>query len=271
VADPAKGEAALNTALDMGIYTVHSSYEYGTQEATGRILAARPDRDRVSHIIKSHSKGAQMDAAEFRAFVEGQLRVLGADKIDIMQIRGSWEDDLVILEHTLKLVEEGKVIATALFAYNMDQARSAIPMDGFSGLAAYLNPLTLEVADAYPLLREIGKKVLAYQPLAAGALSDHRQSWEGLPEDDRFKDEEGKSLFALRARIAKVLGGTPESWSAFSLGFLLSRPETAGVVVSMNAPEQVQDLVSKLGAEQIGESLFNRIAELYRTHQKQSR
>lgn len=90
------GQRALEEALDLGIDFVHSSYEHGTRWSTGEVLARHPRRDRVRHAIKVNVPAwgePQFNPVAFRRQVEGALRDLRADRIDIVQHlqRGDFE------------------------------------------------------------------------------------------------------------------------------------------------------------------------------------
>lgn len=90
------GQRALEEALDLGIDFVHSSYEHGTRWSTGEVLARHPRRDRVRHAIKVNVPAwgePQFNPVAFRRQVEGALRDLRSDRIDIVQHlqRGDFE------------------------------------------------------------------------------------------------------------------------------------------------------------------------------------
>ena len=262
-ADPAEGAAALAAAIELGITTFHSSYEYGVQEGFGVLLRRMGVQGEVQHIVKSHSN-SKMTKDEQREFLAGQLDVLGAERIDVFQIRGStWADEERILENVTPLIDEGLIVSTAAFAYDNGQATTAVADDRIDGLAEYVNPLKLKAAAGYPAAAALGKKVLAFQPLCEGAFSDKRPSWEELPEGDRFKSDRGRMMLGHRAKVAELLPEPPRSWPAFALSFCLSRPETAGVVVSMNTADQVRGLAKMLDGPEIDEVTWQAIRELH--------
>ncbi len=109
--------------------------------------------------------------------------------------------------------------------------------------------------------------MIAFQPLAEGALSDERGSWESLPATDRLKNERGHLFLEHRQRVEKLLGGRPQSWVKFGMGLVLSRAQTAGVVVGMNTPQQVRALIAaSANAPVVDDATYNKLVELFRKH-----
>jgi aryl-alcohol dehydrogenase-like predicted oxidoreductase len=264
-ADPKQAEAALNEALDMGINVIHSSFEYGSQEATGRFLKGRRDRQDLLHMVKTPKDGATMSHAEFGRWLDEQLRLLAAERIAILQVRGgTWEEERKIHDVAQPFIDQGKVLTAAVFAYDDENAGAALADGRAAGLAAYINPMYLFAGGAYAMLAQAGRKMIAFQPLAEGALSDRRTTWEALPASDRLKTDRGRLFLAHRARVAEVLGEAPESWVRFGMGLVLGRKETAGVVVSMNTPEQVRGLAAALDAAPVDDATFLKLVDLFR-------
>jgi aryl-alcohol dehydrogenase-like predicted oxidoreductase len=263
--DARAAEAALNEALDRGVNVVHSSYEYGSQEATGKFLAGRKDRDRLLHMVKTHKDAVGWTGEQFGRWIEEQLRLLHTERIAILQVRGmTWEDERRIFDVAAPFIAQGKVTTAAIFAYDADNARAALDDGRCTGLAAYINPMYLFAGDAFPMLASAGKKIFAFQPLAEGALSDSRTTWDALPAGDRLKNDRGRLFLEHRAKVAALLGGAPQSWLRFGLGLTLGRQETAGIVVSMNTPDQVRGLLDALDSPPVDDATFFKLVDLFK-------
>jgi hypothetical protein len=87
-ADEQTGTRALAAALDGGVTTIHSSYEYGTRWALTDVLRDHPKRHELHHVIKvtvPDFADAGFDAAKFRGQVEEALRELHAERIAVVQ------------------------------------------------------------------------------------------------------------------------------------------------------------------------------------------
>jgi aryl-alcohol dehydrogenase-like predicted oxidoreductase len=172
------------------VTTFHSSHEYEGHEFFARVLAgvrrARPAAELV-HIAKiavPHFEEHGFSAARFRAHVERQRQVLGAERLDLVQwlVRSKPIADgprLATLARSVdelsevweRLVEDGKVGALASFPYSPAFARAVSDVPVVSGLCSYLN---LDELDDAPLLDRLaagGKGFVALRPLHAGALA----------------------------------------------------------------------------------------------------
>src|SRR2546426_4643609 len=107
--DAAERESAIRLALERGITFFDTAPTYGDGESEhllGRALQAH--RDRVAIATKV---GPQDDP---RASLEGSLRRLASDYVDLIQLHealGRWEWSL---EKLLKLQEEGKALGIGL-------------------------------------------------------------------------------------------------------------------------------------------------------------
>ncbi len=266
-ADMKVAQAALNEALDLGVNVIHSSFEYGSQELTGRFLHDRPERRALLHMVKSPTDPTGLTVESFGRWLDEQLELLHTERIAILQVRAkTWELERQMYELALPYVQSGKITTTAAFAYDDDIARAAVADGRVNGLAAYVNPMYLFAGDAYALLKKAGKQMIAFQPLAEGAMSDSRTTWEALPAGDRLKNDRGKLFLEHRARVEKLLKKKPDSWVRFAMGFVLGRPQTAGVVTSMNTPQQVRSLVEATDATPVDEATYLKLVELFRQH-----
>jgi aryl-alcohol dehydrogenase-like predicted oxidoreductase len=105
---------ALNRALDLGLSYIDTAPGYGSgisEEVLGRVIGRRR-----SECVVATKTGAR-DPAGIRQSVEGSLRRLQTDVIDVLQFHGGWyppEDTEALLnrgglETCQKLREEGKV------------------------------------------------------------------------------------------------------------------------------------------------------------------
>ncbi|MFU8825136.1 aldo/keto reductase, partial [Yoonia sp.] len=86
--DEELGRRALLDALDAGVNSIHSSYEYGTRWALEKILAQHSKRADLHHVIKVASPDyADQDFSDmqFRNHIETALRELKTERIAIVQ------------------------------------------------------------------------------------------------------------------------------------------------------------------------------------------
>lgn len=187
----------VHAALDAGVNLIDTAPLYGhglSEEIVGRALRERPGaREQV--IIATKVGLAWPDgrvvcdarAAGLRAEVEGSLRRLGTDYIDLLQVH--WPDPLVPPEETAEamaaLHEEGTVRAIGVSNFSPAQ------MDAFRAVAPLhvaqppYNLFERDVeADVLPYCIEHGIGTLTYGVLCRGLLSGRMRPDTSFSGDD---------------------------------------------------------------------------------------
>src|SRR5882757_3232770 len=88
-ATPAQAEAVVRLAIDSGINLIDTAAQYGTEEIVGRAIAQLP-RDAVVVATKAQiiTGGNALSAAQVVESLEGSLRRLGIDCVDVFQLHG---------------------------------------------------------------------------------------------------------------------------------------------------------------------------------------
>src|SRR2546429_3230759 len=179
--DPASSDAesvrTIHRALDLGVTHVDTAEIYGpytNEELVGRALRGR--RDEVVLATKfgfvSHADGGpgvlDSSPANIRAAVEGSLKRLGTDRIDLYYQHRV--DPSTPIEDTVgalaELVAEGKVLHIGLSEAGSATIRRAHAVHPLAALQTEYSLWTRDPeADLFPLLRELGLGVVAYSPL----------------------------------------------------------------------------------------------------------
>src|SRR5207253_257936 len=102
---------AIHAALAAGMNWVDTAEVYGngvSEQIVGRALAGRDDALVFTKVAPTEGSGLRPD--QVRAAIDGSLRRLGVDHVDLYQIH--WPDDSVPLEETwgamAELVSAGK-------------------------------------------------------------------------------------------------------------------------------------------------------------------
>ncbi|MFI6122893.1 aldo/keto reductase [Streptomyces sp. NPDC051064] len=237
------GEAVrtIRRAVDLGVTHLDTAEVYGpyvNEELVGRAVRAR--RDEVVLATKfglvSHTgrPGPDSTPANVRAAVEGSLRRLGTDRIDLYYQHRV--DPGTPIEETVgalsELVAAGKVLHIGLSeaaAATIRRAHATHP------LAAVQSEHSLWTRDPeariLPTLRELGIGFVPYSPLGHGFLTGGIRSLDGLDADDwrrtnpRFTG--GNLTRNLRIidevrEIADEVGATP---GQVALAWLLAQGE----------------------------------------------
>ena len=219
-ADETESIATLHRAIERGCNFLDTAEVYGplTNEALlGKALKGR--RHEVTIATKFAWKfkdGKQIpDArasspAEIREAVEGSLRRLGTDHIDLLyQHRIDPKVPVEEIAGTVaELVKEGKVRFFGLSEAGVANIRRAHAVHPVTAVQSEYSlwERNLE-GDVIPALRELGIGLVPFSPLGRGFLTGEVKRAEDLPEDDfRHKDPryQGANFDANVAAAAKV-------------------------------------------------------------------
>src|SRR3989440_3254838 len=198
----ARSAAVVHAPLDAGITFFDTADVYGgtrSEQSLGRALAGR--RDEVAIATKfvapidddpSHAGAGARWVAEA---VEGSLRRLGTDRIDLYQQHGP--DPNVPIEETLTaldpLVRDGKVREIGNSNFSGEQIDDAESVSENLGLARFVsaqnhfNLLHREpLQDVVPACVRHGLGVLPYFPLASGLLTGKYRRGAPPPRSTRL-------------------------------------------------------------------------------------
>lgn len=214
--DDAESVRAIHRALDLGVTMIDTAEIYGpylNEELVGKALAGR--RDAVVLATKfglvSHTgAGAwNLDSspANIRAAVEGSLRRLGTDHIDLYYQHRV--DPNTPIEETVgavaELIEQGKVRHLGLSAASASTIRRAHAVHPVTALQSEYSLWTRDVeAEILPTLRELGIGLVPFSPLGRGFLTGTIRSSEEFDESDFRKDNPRFTAenIAINLRIA---------------------------------------------------------------------
>src|SRR5258705_11657961 len=197
----------IHRALDLGATHLDTAEIYGpyaNEELVGRAIKGR--RDQVVVATKfglvSHSGGGpgvlDSSPANIRTAVEGSLRRLGIDHIDLYYQHRVDPDTPI--EDTLgalaQLVREGKIRYIGLSEAGATTLRRAVKVHPIAALQTEYSLWTRDPEDEIlATVRELGIGFVAYSPLGRGFLTGQFKKFEDLPDDDyrrtspRFQSE----------------------------------------------------------------------------------
>ena len=202
-ADDAESIRTIHRALDLGVTFIDTAEIYGpyaNEELVGQALKGR--RDRVVVATKfgmvSHTGGGpgNLDSspANIRTAVEGSLRRLGTDYIDLYYQHRV--DPNTPIEDTVaamaELVTEGKVRHLGLSEAGANTIRRAHAVHPITALQSEYSLWTRDPEPAVlPVLRELGIGFVPYSPLGHGFLTGAIRSMDDLDDDDWRKTSPG--------------------------------------------------------------------------------
>lgn len=239
--DDGESIATVHRALDLGVTHIDTAEIYGpfhSEEVVGKAIAGR--RDDVVIATKfglvSHSGGGpgaiDSSAANIKTAVEGSLKRLGTDRIDLYYQHRV--DPGTPIEETAQavadLVAEGKVLHFGLSEASPATIRRAHAVHPVAALQTEYSLWTRDVEDEIlPLLRELGIGFVPYSPLGHGLLTGQIRSVADFPDDDwrktnpRFTGENFTRNLAIVDEVKAIgaeVGATP---AQTALAWILTR------------------------------------------------
>jgi len=193
--DETESIATLHRAIELGINFFDTAEVYGPY--TNEELLGRAFKDRRGEVViatkfgfdirDGASVGVTSDPAQIRAHVEGSLRRLGTDYIDLLYQHRI--DPKVPVEDVVgvmaELVREGKVRYLGLSEAGVANIRRAHAVHPISALQSEYSlwERNLE-ADIIPVLRELGIGLVPFSPLGRGFLAGTARRAEEYPTSD---------------------------------------------------------------------------------------
>ena len=256
----------IHRALDLGVTLLDTAEVYGpytNEELVGRAVADR--RDEVVLATKygmiSHTGAGRgtLDSspANVRTAVEGSLRRLGTDHVDLLYQHRV--DPATPIEDTIgaaaELVAEGKVRYLGLSEAWLSTIRRAHAVHPITALQSEYSLWTRDQeTEVLPLLRELGIGLVAYSPLGRGFLTGAIRSVDDLDADDsrrtnpRFTGENFQRNLDLADEVgalAREIGATP---AQVALAWLLAQGED---VVPIPGTKKVSRLEENVAADAV--------------------
>ena len=234
----------IHRALDLGVTHIDTAEIYGpflSEELVGRAIAGRRDQvvlatkfGLVSHRPGTDPQPGKMDSspASVKAAVEGSLRRLGTDHIDLYYQHRI--DRNTPIEETAgavaDLITEGKVLHFGLSEASPETIRRAHAVQPVSALQTEYSLWTRDVeAEILPLLRGLGIGFVPYSPLGHGLLTGQIRSVDDFADDDwrktnpRFTGGNFRRNLAIVDEVKAIgaeIGATP---AQTALAWLLTR------------------------------------------------
>ena len=241
--DEAESLATIDRALELGVTLLDTADAYGpftNEELVGRAIAGKP-RDKIVLATKfgivrgprPEDRGFDASPAYIRKALDGSLRRLGVDYIDLYQCHRV--DPKTPIEETVgalgELVKSGKVRHIGLSevsAATLRKAHGVFPITSVQSEYSLWtrDPETDGVLDT---CRELGIGFLAYSPLGRGFLTGQIRKFEDLEADDyrrlspRFQGDNFQKNLDLVARVGKIAEARGSRPSQLALAWVLAK------------------------------------------------
>ncbi|HAB07613.1 MAG TPA: aldo/keto reductase [Alcanivorax sp.] len=264
--DDRESIATLHAALDQGVTLIDTADMYGpytNEELVGKAIAGR--RDRVFLATKfgvvrdnsnPHARGVDGSPDYVRRSVEGSLKRLGVDHIDLYYQHRI--DPEVPIEDTVgamaRLVEEGKVRYLGLSEAAPDTLRRAHQVHPITALQMEYSLWTRDAeASMLPLCRELGVGLVAYSPLGRGFLSGAIRSPEDFDSDDfrrhnpRFQGANFQRNLDLVDQVTALAEAKQVLPSQLALAWVLAQGEDIVPIFGTKRRRYLQENLGALG------------------------
>ena len=275
---------AIIEALEQGIYWIDTAHAYGfgvSEEAVGKALREW----KVDEIIVATKCGVLpqedntprrfISSSTIREEVEGSLRRLGRDWIDLYQIH--WPDPVENLaeswETLQELRKEGKIRWAGVCNCWKDELELLDSIEAVTSNQPMYSMLAREIeAEVLPWCGGKGTGVLVYSPMHSGLLTGKvsREWLDGLPDNDWRKhkkdhpvvsplqSEEGMAAFVdFQEGLRSIALANERTIGQLAVAWALRREEVTSAIVGARRPGQITETVraaeKELTAEEDGE------------------
>jgi aryl-alcohol dehydrogenase-like predicted oxidoreductase len=232
--------ATIHRAIDLGVTFFDTAQIYGpfqNEELVGEAIRGKREGLVIATKFGFRFDGAEITGvdsspANIRDAVEGSLKRLGIDTIDLYYQHRV--DPNVPIEDTVgamaKLVDEGKVRFLGLSEAGPETIRRAHAVHPIAALQSEYSLWERGVeADILPVCDELGIGFVPYSPLGRGFLTGQIKSRYDLPEDDwrrndpRYSEENFSANLAIVDAIRAVAERNGASLAQIALAWLIAQ------------------------------------------------
>ena len=248
--DEATSVAVIHQALDLGMTLIDTADAYGpytNEELVGRALAG-PQRERAVLATKvglttdfpraadpaTRSPGPARNGRpeHVRASIDGSLRRLGTDHVDLYQLHRV--DPQVPLEETwgamAEAVAAGKARYIGLSEVSVEEIGRAQAVHPVTSVQSELSLWTRDpLAEVLPYCQRQGIAFLPFSPLGRGSLAGRFASFDDLPQDDfrrrlpRFQQDALRANLAIVDQIRQIADRAGVTPAQVALAWVLAR------------------------------------------------
>jgi aryl-alcohol dehydrogenase-like predicted oxidoreductase len=271
--DDAESIRTIHRALDLGVTFIDTAEIYGpytNEELVGQALKGRRDgvvvATKFGFISHSGRPSGTLDSspASIRTAVEGSLRRLGTDYIDLYYQHRV--DPNTPIEDTIgavaELVTEGKVRHIGLSEAGVNTIRRANAVHPITALQSEYSLWTRDPEDGVlSVTRELGIGFVPYSPLGHGFLTGAIRSMDDLDDGDwrktspRFMGENFQRNLQIADEVAAVAADVGATPAQVAIAWLLAQGDDIAPIPGTKRVSRVEENVAaehiELTAEQI--------------------
>jgi aryl-alcohol dehydrogenase-like predicted oxidoreductase len=274
-----EAETLIGGAFDAGVNFIDTADVYSDGESERLVGAALKSlgRPREQVVVATKVRGrvgpgvnqVGLSAAHIHASIDGSLKRLGLDHVDLYQIHGF--DPVTPIEETVRaldaVVRSGKARYVGFSNLPAWLASKALTFARENGLARFQSgqvyysiagrDIEREIA---PMCRAEGVAILPWSPLAGGLLSGKFDPDKKGPSDARraqfdFPPVNMERLPRVLSALRKVAEATGTSVARVALAWQLTKPFVTSIIIGAKKKEQLTDNLAavelKLGDEHV--------------------
>ena len=262
--DDAVSIATIHRAVELGINWIDTAATYGighAEEVVGRAIATLPRAIRPliftkCGVVRNPSRPdapaiRTLAPSSIRAEVDGSLRRLGIERIDLLQFH--WPDEVgTPVEESwgtmVDLIGEGKVRAAGVSNFpieSMERFHKARRIDSVQPGLSLIHRQSL--SDVIPWARDRGVAVIVFSPLRSGLLTDNfgaadvaefaATDWRRTHPD--FMPPALDRNLALRDALRPIAQRHETSTSSIAIAWALASPGVTGVIAGARGPHEL--------------------------------
>lgn len=268
--DDADSVATIRHALELGINWLDTAPVYGLGHSEAVVGSALRDINpserplvftKCSRVWTPRGKiQHNLTSASIERELEGSLRRLGLDTIDLYQIHwpaypadGPAPDIEEGWETLSRLKTAGKVRAIGVSNFDVGQLERIRPIARIDSLQPPYSLLRRDIeSETLPYCAEQGIGVIVYSPMASGLLSGTmtRERIASLPSNDwrktrsvEFQEPALSRNLALAERVRALASSLGRSVAETAVAWTLRHPAVNAAIVGARRPQQIDDWV----------------------------
>jgi len=270
--DDQESIAAIHRALDLGVNWIDTAAIYGLGHSEEVVAAALKSSSHKPYVFTKCSMRWHADRSIYRSLraaslaeeLEGSLRRLGRDTIDLYQIH--WPDPDAEIEEAWETLarfrEQGKVRWIGVSNFNVAQMKRALKIVPITSLQPPYSMLRPAIEkEILPFVKENGIGVINYSPMVSGLLTGKMTAERiaAFPADDwrRRAVEFNEPRLSRNLRLVELLreiGGEHQVGpGVVAVAWTLHNPAITAAIVGGRSPQQVEGLAPALDFRLSGE------------------
>jgi len=259
--------AAIKRSWELGVNLLDTAEIYGYGHSEGVVGRALKSFGRDNFVVATKVYSAHLRYDELQRACAYSLRRLGVSEIDLYQIH--WPDpwEQIPLKETMRAMEklyaEGKIraIGVSNFAVrDLEEARKCLSRSDIVSDQLQYSLVRREIEEeVVPYCKREGIRIIAWSPLAQGALSG-KYSSQKIPRRDVRKTNpifEPKNLARMKRLLltmSKIASRSGCTMSQVALAWLMKDPDVVPIPGAKNA-EQAEENAGAVEVELSAEDL----------------